>query len=231
MAAIAAPKMTAAGIVDALGLVPHPEGGFFLETHRTGATPMTTMGQTKLDAGRGLVVTDDRPAMRPDGDARRNALTSIFWMPTRASPVLLLAINASDHVHYWQGGGAFEYTLFDPVTKELSVVVLGSDIRAGQRLQVPVRGGTWKCGRLLLEEGGCDFCLVGEAVAPGFDFNDFAWCTEELIGKEVSDAAHAAKLRGYLHENIEVLKAKEATMADAESFYGDQKDEAQKRLV
>ena len=93
-------KLTAAGMVKALGLVPHPEGGFFLETWRTGAAPMTTMGQTALDAPCGLVVTDDRPDMRPDKDTRRNALTSIFWMPTRASPKLMLARNTSDHVHY-----------------------------------------------------------------------------------------------------------------------------------
>ena len=107
---------------------------------------MTTMGQTELNASRGLVITDDRAARRPDSDARRNALTSIFWMPTRASPILPLGINASDHIHYWQGGGVFEYTLFDPVAKELTTVVLGPDLLAGQRLQVPVTGGVWKCG-------------------------------------------------------------------------------------
>ena len=125
---------------------------------------MITMGQTALDAPCGLVVTDDRPDMRPDKDTRRNALTSIFWMPTRMSPKLPLGRNTSDHVHYWQGGGAFEYTIFDPATKELTTTVLGPNILGGQRLQVPVRGGLWKCGRLL--EGSDDFALIGEAVGP-----------------------------------------------------------------
>lgn len=220
------PTMTAAAMVEALGLVPHPEGGFFLETHRTGAKPMTTMGQTELNASRGLVITDDRAARRPDGDARRNALTSIFWMPTRASPILPLGINMSDHIHYWQGGGAFEYTLFDPVAKELTTVVLGPDLLAGQQLQVPVTGGVWKCGRLL--EGEHDFCLVGEAVGPGFDFNDFTWVSPAMVKEAIPE--HADKLLPRVHENIESLAAQEATMADAESFYGDKKEEAAKRV-
>ena len=36
--------------IDRLGLVPHPEGGFFVETYRTGAAPMSSRGKTATDA-------------------------------------------------------------------------------------------------------------------------------------------------------------------------------------
>ena len=47
---------------------------------------------------------------------------------------------------------------------------------------MPVRGGLWKCGRLL--EGSDDFALIGEAVGPGFDFHDFAWVTPAMVAAD-----------------------------------------------
>ena len=71
---------------------------------------MSTMGQTGLSddccqkPNINLVVANQRSQNRPDGDERRNALTSIYWVPTIKSPKLLLAVNHSDHVHYYHGG-------------------------------------------------------------------------------------------------------------------------------
>ena len=140
-------------VVSSLGLIPHPEGGYFLETFRSGSLPMTTRGQTDLacaaaggNVDTDLVVVKDRDDRRPDGDARRNCLTSIFWLASTARPTLRLAVNLSDHVHFWQGGGAFEYLLVEPGAPSgggayypdahLSRVVLGPDVASGQRLQV-----------------------------------------------------------------------------------------------
>ncbi len=53
------------------------------------------------------MVANGRNKNRPDEDERRNALTSIYWVPTKKSPKLLLASNHSDHVHYYQGGSKF----------------------------------------------------------------------------------------------------------------------------
>jgi len=99
-----AETVTVDTIVKKLGLIPHPEGGFFRETHRAGGTPMTARGETDFNVPNDDLVATNRTDRRPDSDGRRNALTSIFWMPTRASPTLLLAINLSDHVHYYHSG-------------------------------------------------------------------------------------------------------------------------------
>ena len=72
-------------LIPLLELIPHPEGGFFVETFRSGCKPMTTLGQSGLDdcceePDRNLVVTKGRADKRPDKDERRNSLTSIFWV-------------------------------------------------------------------------------------------------------------------------------------------------------
>ena len=60
-------------------------------------------------------------------------------------------------------------------------------------MQLAVEGGTWKAAEL---EG--DYCLVGESVAPGFDFADFAWGSldglKALVGLDIAEkVAHLIK--------------------------------------
>ncbi len=146
---------------------------------------------------------------RPNDDGRRHGLTSIFWVPTLQSPKLLLAVNDSDHVHYYQGGLAMEYFLYEPSlitltgdqgdssvpSSSLTRVVLGPNLYEGQQLQVAVAGGTWKCGRILQQdkssveeeqnlENEVEYSIIGEAVGPGFDFHDFNWITLEQIEEQ-----------------------------------------------
>ena len=193
---------SASNVVAGLGLVPHPEGGFFLETFRSGCAPMSTMGQSGYSCDSKDLVTTSRSS-RPDGKAERNCMTSIYWMPTLASPRLWLAVNSSDHVHYYHGGAPFEYILVEDGL--LRRVVLGPDFSKGQRMQVAVKGGTWKAGRLCtLKSGGADYCLIGEAVAPGFDFHDFSWISADKVkaageivtSKELASGTHIALLSG-----------------------------------
>ena len=199
--------VTAETVMKMLGLIPHPEGGFFLETFRSGSVPMSTQGQTDLNVPDDDLVLTNRTDRRPDHDGRRNALTSIYWMPTGTSPKLHLTINISDHVHYYHGGDPFEYILFDPQTKKARRVVLGGNILAGHKCQIPVKGGLWKCGRLLVPDSKDTkdhkepYCLLGEAFAPGFDFHDFTWVTPKMINKETVPKRKLRKLlKSYLHD-------------------------------
>ena len=71
--------------------------------------------------------------------------------------------------------------------------------------QLPVKGGTWKCGRMLLPESADEeskkdiiYTLIGEAVAPGFDFHDFTWVTAEMIHKTAPQ--HWNMLKSFLHD-------------------------------
>lgn len=71
-------------------------------------------------------------------------------------------------------------------------ITLGTDILAGQQLQVVVPRGVWQ--GMFLSDGG-RFALLGTTVAPGFDFADFEVGTREaLIGQYPSWAARIERL-------------------------------------
>lgn len=147
-------------------------------------------------------------------------------------------MNLSDHVHYYHCGAPFEYTLYHPATQTLERVVLGPDVAAGQKLQVCVKGGTWKCGRLLVPqesaaaaEPGQQHCLLGEAVGPGFDFHDFTWVQAEQV-VALGDADARATLTPYVHERIAELGGDAAaTVKDAEGHYAEDVAEESKRRL
>lgn len=171
-----------------------------------------------------LVVTHDRTERQ--ADVRRNGLTSIFWIPTLHSPSLTLAVNKSDHVHYYQGGKPFEYTVYHPGEMVVERRTLGPDLGAGHQLQVAVPGGSWKCGRMLTDFDGIpqEYAIIGEGVGPGFDFNDFrVVVAEDLMG--LPETAQEA-LRPYLHENLHKDEDEEEREVDFEGFY----DENQRRV-
>ncbi len=62
------------------------------------------------------------------------------------------------------------YYLVHPDGK-LEMVVMGNDLRAGQRLQTTLPGGVWKASQIP-EDGEHGFGLVSEAVSPGFEYAD-----------------------------------------------------------
>ena len=236
--------MKSLDLVSSLGLVPHPEGGYFREIHRPGSTPMLTKGQTDLNVPTSFTSTDKneqeqletrddtkldyepltiapgREDRRPDGDIRRNCLTSIVWMPTDKNPILSLSVNLSDHVHFYHGGSGFEYLMYDPVTHQLRHEILGPNFGKGHKLQVVCPGGVWKCGRLL-QNNDSDFCLIGEAVAPGFDFHDFSWITRSQI-MAVPNEEDRRVLLEFLHEDIDKLSGKE--VQDSETYFSEKED-------
>ncbi|MBP0018488.1 MAG: cupin domain-containing protein [Cyanobacteria bacterium SBLK] len=131
-------------IIAKLSLVEHIEGGYFREIYRSDATIDTE---------------------RKGND--RNLLTSIYYMLTDDRPLDCFHRNKSDIIHYFHGGHPITYLIVEPNGK-LSKFKLGFDVTQGQVPQLLVSSGCWKAA--ILEEG--EFGLLGEAVAPGFDYQD-----------------------------------------------------------
>lgn len=96
-------------------------------------------------------------------------MTSIYYLLTEDSPVGQFHFNQSDILHFYHLGDPVEYRMILS-DGELRTLVMGSDVLAGQHLQMHVPGGIWKASRLL--EGEHGFGLISEAVSPGFDFAD-----------------------------------------------------------
>ncbi len=133
-------------VIQTLNLQPHVEGGYYKRTFEASH-------REKVDYG----------------DGPRFTMTSIFYMLTSASPIGHWHLNKSDIIHYYHLGGPLTYYLIDKKSGKLSTVTLGPDITKGQQLQFTVKGGTWKATQLSAE---ADYCLLSEAVAPGFEFAD-----------------------------------------------------------
>lgn len=138
--------MRAQELIDALGMKPHPERGFYAETYRA--------------AGR---------VMAPSHAGERLASTAIYFLVTASEPITSLHRLKSDEVfHLYEGGPLDILRLY--ADGRWDVARLGLDLAAGERPQVVVPAGTWFGTELA---AGAPHCLVGCTVAPGFEFADF----------------------------------------------------------
>lgn len=139
-------KTKSVDVIAALDLQPHVEGGYFRRTFQA-----------------------DHRAMLQTTRGPRYLVTSIYYLLTEDSQVGHFHFNQSDILHFYHLGDPIEYSMIAG-DGSLQTLVLGSDILAGQLLQMHVPGGIWKASRLL--EGEHGFGLISETVSPGFDFAD-----------------------------------------------------------
>ncbi|MEM8673682.1 MAG: cupin domain-containing protein [Cyanobacteria bacterium P01_G01_bin.67] len=131
-------------LIQHLALTKHTEGGYFVETYRSSKT---------------------LPTSRTGSD--RHLMTSIYYLLTDDSPINHWNRNQSDIMHYFQAGSTITYLLLSPSGK-LEKIKLGLDFAQEEVAQLLVPGGYWKAA--VLETG--EFGLLGESVAPGFDYRD-----------------------------------------------------------
>ena len=131
-------------LIQQLSLVEHIEGGYFTETYRSEE-----------------LISSER-----EGN-KRNLFTSIYYLLTDDRPIDRFHKNQSDIMHYFHAGAAITYLLIDPEGK-FTKVKLGLNFSQGEVAQLLVPGGYWKAA--VLKTG--EFGLIGEAVAPGFDYRD-----------------------------------------------------------
>lgn len=146
-------------LIKHLSLTEHTEGGYFAESYRSDLTV---------------------PCDRLGGD--RHILTSIYYLLTDDRPIDHLHRNQSDILHYFQAGSAITYLLVSP-SGELKKVKLGLDFARGEVAQLLVPGGYWKAA--VLETG--EFGLLGESVAPGFDYRDMEIARSDYIQASFPD--------------------------------------------
>ncbi|HYV35882.1 MAG TPA: cupin domain-containing protein [Gemmataceae bacterium] len=142
--------LSAEELIAMLKLQPHPkEGGYFRETYRSSES----LGSAHAP-------------QRYGGD--RSFCTAIYYLLTPTSISAMHRLATDEIFHFYLG---------DPVRmlqlgpgKESREIVLGTDMKAGQQLQVVVPRGVWQGSAL---EPGGKFALLGCTVAPGFDYADY----------------------------------------------------------
>lgn len=145
--------------VTRLGLEAHGEGGFFRQTYESASSVATDGGE--------------RPLMN-----------SIYYLLTAASPVGALHRNKSDIIHFHHFGGPATYLVIGP-DGDVTETVLGADYDTGQVPSLTVKAGSWKTSNIL--SAGATDCLISEAVAPGFRYEDQDMATLAGIAAEHPD--------------------------------------------
>lgn len=149
--------MQARELIERFGLLPHPEGGHYRETYRSGGT---------IPAA----------ALPPAFGGDRQYSTAIVFLLENGDVSRLHRIR-SDEIWHFYGGGPLRLAMISP-EGAVREIVLGSDIGAGKHVQTIVPAGVWFGAKPC---AGTAFSLVGCTVAPGFDFADFEMGEREAL--------------------------------------------------
>jgi len=132
-----------------LGLIKHPEGGWFKETYRSKE-----------------IISKENLPDRFSGD--RCFSTSIYFLLTSNEFSAFHKIKQDEIWHFYEGSSLSIHVIDE--TGEYFRLFLGKEIEKNESLQVVVKEG-WLFGASVNEKNL--FSLVGCTVAPGFNFEDF----------------------------------------------------------
>lgn len=147
-------------LVKELGLIPHPEGGYYKETYRS---PFLVAQQ----------------CLPNEFTGERNIATGIYFLIEKGNFSALHKIKSDETWHFYYGD-ALEVI---EINKDgiLKTTRIGSDLLEGETFQYTVKAHTWFGSRVI--EGG-SMSLVGCTVYPGFNFNDFELAKREDLIKD-----------------------------------------------
>jgi predicted cupin superfamily sugar epimerase len=145
----------AADLIDLLGMMPHPEGGWYREVYRS-----------RDQVSRG------------DGGSRA-AVTTIYYLLT-AGQASRWHVVALDEVWHHHEGDPLALHTWRPGDAAVETVELGPPTGDGARPLHVVPRDVWQAAR---PRGA--YALVGCTVAPGFDFADFQFCADLPEADEV----------------------------------------------
>ena len=148
--------LSADEVIAALGLEPHPEGGWYRQTWREPTPEPLAVGAAAPAAPRG-----------------RAASTAIYYLLRADELSRWHRVDATEVFHHY-GGAPLELRIAIADGAQPSTThVLGDDLAAGHEPQVVVPARSWQSARSL-----GPWSLVGCTVAPGFEFEGFQLAPE-----------------------------------------------------
>ncbi len=157
-------------LIAQLGLVPHPEGGFYRETYRDEARVTRTV----------------------DGEAR-SASTAIYYLLCDAAYSAWHRIRSDEIWHFYAGDPLHVHWLDSAgtlVTHRLGNPLVDPDTV----FQAVVPAGCWFAAeRVPGASGGAGYSLAGCTVAPGFEFSEFELA--DVASITTAHPGHAEVLR------------------------------------
>lgn len=142
-------NMTAKDWIEHLGMLPHPEGGYYKETYKS----------EEVIPLEGL----------PDRfSGSRSMGTAIYFLLDGKNFSAFHRLKADEVWHFYDGSSLLIHQINSEGT--YSKQALGKNIKGGDIPQAVVPAGTWFAAELV---DTSSFALVGCTMAPGFDFEDF----------------------------------------------------------
>ncbi len=143
--------------VETLGLLPHPEGGYYRETYRS----RSTIPQAALAAG----FTGDRLVS-----------TAIYFLLEAGNFSAFHRIRSDEMWHFYDGF-PIGIHMISP-EGEYRLMKIGNNPEASASFQGVVVAGWWFAAEVLDNQ---PYSLVGCTVAPGFDFADFEMAERDSL--------------------------------------------------
>jgi predicted cupin superfamily sugar epimerase len=150
----------AAVLVATLGLVPHPEGGYYGELFRSAS-----------------------PVYPADGRGIRPALTTIYFLLGTGAVSRWHRVLSDEAWHFYEGA-PLDLWLASPDGHEARQHRLGP-LEGSRRPVLTVPSGWWQAAR-----STGSYSLVGCTVGPGFDFEDFALARDHPSSAAALRARH-----------------------------------------
>jgi predicted cupin superfamily sugar epimerase/mannose-6-phosphate isomerase-like protein (cupin superfamily) len=148
----AAPRPTSAALIEHFNMQRIPqEGPWFTLTYSSSDTLPRAALPERYDGSRAAGSAIIALITKPDFSAMHRLKTDEVWHYYGGEPLQLLVLNPN-------GSG--------------EVVVLGSDVLGGQKLQYVVPRGSWQ-GSIPLGKGPDSYSMIGNTLAPSFDYSDF----------------------------------------------------------
>ena len=145
-------------IIQTLGLMRHPEGGYFKESYRSNG---------KIDEG----------SLGPAYNGKRNYSTCIYFLIGSEDFSAFHRIKQDEIWHFYDGSPIRLHMISDNGVHTQHII--GRDFSNNETPQFIVPGGYWFAAEVIQED---NFSLVGCTVSPGFDFEDFELKSrEELV--------------------------------------------------
>jgi predicted cupin superfamily sugar epimerase len=137
--------MTSEQIISELQLQPHPEGGFYKETYRSGV-------ELELHGFQG----------------KRQLATGIYYLVVAGHISAFHRIKQDEMWHFYKGGSLELHIIRQ--TGVYDKIILGNQLAQGEVPQYLVEAGDYFAACV---QEGTDYALMGCTVSPGFDFRDF----------------------------------------------------------
>lgn len=144
-------------LIQELGLLPHPEGGYFKEEYRSS-----------------IILEENSLPSHYSG--QRSCSTAIYFMLVEEDFSAFHRLRSDEIWHFYSGTPVLIHVISNE--GEMQTIQLGPDFQKGQLFQFAIPAGVWFAAELADK---ASFCLIGCTVSPGFDFKDFELGSKDYL--------------------------------------------------